>query len=134
MKRVTSAVPGYDCRVECKHDNKGDHGVHCEEWWYAVVDEETNQALSLMVFSNEFPNGYAASWSWAEKPKGVSLQFHRTTELGNPCEFIEGPCATEPFGAMYTERFFEVHGVPRREQPESFWQSLEQMLRERIPE
>lgn len=55
IQRVFNVRPGYDCRVECKHDPKGEHGLHCDEWVYTVVDRDARAALELEVYTPFYP-------------------------------------------------------------------------------
>ncbi len=55
IQRVFNVSPGYDCRVECQHEHKGQHGIHCDEWVYTVVDRDAHAALELEVYTPFYP-------------------------------------------------------------------------------
>lgn len=137
LRRATFLRPAYDCGPygrDCKHDEKGDHGQHCDEWFYVVGDGP--HALGLGVSAGNFPRGKS------RPPEGSRLHFHgprseREEDIqlgasGAECEYIEaGRC----FGSTWfdlAEEVFAATGAPSFEQPESFWLDLERRFREHL--
>lgn len=130
-------TPGYDCRVQCQHQEKGDHGTHCDEWWYAVVLGPGDFALSLRVFAGNFPGR-------TRKPQGTDLTGHAgffleddedAFRLGQPlgsCPYL-GRCSISHTTGLGAREFYEQHGIQKfngtGEQPESFWVALEDRAR-----
>jgi hypothetical protein len=55
IQRSFVAKLGYDCRKVCLHERKGDHGIHCTEWVYTVVDHDARIALELEVYTPFYP-------------------------------------------------------------------------------
>ncbi len=134
MIRKVQVEPGYDCRRECLHERKGDHGIHCDEWWFAVV--EGRHAVSLSVFSGKYPESVGAfplGTSFAEV-KGAVWVEHHADLYGGECDYVEGGRCRGETSFLAADVFWKKFGSPEGgiEQPESFWQALEAELRKVI--
>lgn len=55
MNRVFNVESGFDCRTECKHERKGEHGISSDTWTYAVIDSDARAALELRVMTPFYP-------------------------------------------------------------------------------
>lgn len=145
MRRHSAIMPGYDCRTECKHEKKGEHGIHGDEWHYAVIVDLI--ALSLTVYTDIFPPTVArwnADLPIEERRHGADLTFHvgfptnreemrdyNPTVWGKACLHV-GRCDDSSTTALGADKFFRDHGDPRQfEQAEGFWKALEAHLQER---
>ncbi len=134
MDRRVSVRPGYDCRRQCSHDPKGEHGISSEEWWFAVVSGRT--ALSLSVLSGSYPESVDVSRlsEGLTKCQGCAWALHRADPDGNPCEYVVGGLCKSNVSYLIAESFWREHGDPcaGQNQPEAFWQAFEAMLRKAI--
>jgi len=143
MRRSSWREPGYDCRRECKHENKGEHGWHCDEWIYVVGD--ANGALVLEVTSQQFADDERLSIEWRRRtrlPEGSNLRLHlafpvevesiRTADDGTACDFIGAECCFPGgYWALLAGELWErLSASPTLAQPETFWQGLETKYRE----
>lgn len=134
LSRGEMTVPGYDCRVKCKHHITGQHGVKSDEWFFCIRDSERRVALELGVYSGVYPDA-----ALAEEPRVGSLYYHsarpwREEDIrsGEPeqkqCSLVGGPCFNDMFSS-YAERFMEDHGLqPVKRPPEKFWVALQREL------
>ncbi len=126
-------TPGYDCvatpcgKRGCGTHPGANHGVHCPEWNYIVSDGTI--AVSLQVFSGLYPRGRTIP------PRGATMTTHAAfiTDMDsrepNPCAYLDaGTCYSAGTTYCGAQEFFEAHGVPQYEQPESFWRALEAEL------
>jgi hypothetical protein len=123
FERRSFKKPGYNCGPggkDCQHDKKGNHGIHCEEWWYIVRQE--NFAISLSVFSGDYPDGLHN-----HKPRAVALSTHQRSAEGGPCDIFDDRCIGD-CTYLGAELFFDQVGCPRFEQNEIFWKALEAYL------
>lgn len=131
IKRTMKVTPGYDCRTECKHEPKGDHGIAGDEWWYTVTDGRV--AVSLQVLTNAYPPSVDQ-----EKIPPIlrghlagTLAFHRPDPEGCTCDLVPGGKCSLEIGFGTGARFWKEHGDPAQsEQPETFWAALEAELRD----
>jgi hypothetical protein len=135
MKRIFKIVPGYDCRVECKHTPSGDHGIHGDEWLYAVVADDGISALSLTVFSDVYPS--TVDMTFRRRPQGSDLSLHvgfatepedcRFDVLNwQACDVLGGGrCVVFKSSAWCADEFWKAHGRLEPEQLEAFWTALE---------
>ena len=134
MERRAHSEPGYDCRRECLHEKKGDHGIACFTWWFAVV--EGLQAVSLSVLSGQYPESVDASSLPAllREVQGGCWAVHHADPKGGVCEYVAGGKCQGNTSFLAGEAFWEQHGASELglEQPESFWQALEAELRREI--
>jgi hypothetical protein len=55
IHRAFTIDPGYDCRVECKHDSKGQHGICPDTWICVVVDNDARAALEIRIHAPFYP-------------------------------------------------------------------------------
>jgi hypothetical protein len=145
LRRASFRRPGYDCRRECKHTPKGDHGWHGDEWIYVVGDEEG--ALVLTIFANEFEGDPALT---AELRRGASersqracgsdLTLHtrfpidvehvREAAQGTKCEYVVGRCFTAWTSARQADDFFTEHGADTFDQSIAFWDAFSERFLE----
>lgn len=149
IKRIAKKKAAFDCtRHPCGKNGCGvnpgkSHGIHCEEWIYAVVGP--NVAVELLVFSGVWaasvPELIASRMRDGERyPWGVQMTTHARFPtdvhalkqiVSNECHLL-GSCRyseTTPiaYSAQFVEDCFEkANGF---EQPESFWTELEKYLR-----
>lgn len=138
-RRASYIVPGWDCRVECKHEHKGNHGIHNEEWIYAVSDGE--YAVSLRVGSGIYPSSVMHCES--QPPRGWDLELHspwtddeeaiRRGDGGHACAFIEANrCYVMASSIHAGETLFAAHGAASFDQPETFWEAFQAKAKEWI--
>ena len=125
VERKVQILPGYDCRVECKHERKGNHGIGAEAWFFVVTDGD--RAVSLKVTSGQYPPSVAHS---SDPPEGWCLATHVADPEGTACDYVAGGRCRGDFGFLMAGEFWEQWGKPelRTEQPESFWKALEARL------
>lgn len=129
MKRTMKIRPGYDCRVECKHEPPGDHGICGDEWTYGVSDGE--RAVVLSVLSTDYPASVdrEALPGILGRPLPATLVFHVADPEGGPCDVLEGGRCRADVTYLGAGTFWRAHGDDRQsEQPEAFWLSLESEL------
>jgi hypothetical protein len=145
VERISFRVPGYDCirhpcgRGSCGTTPGGNHGIHGEEWAYAVTDGEAT--LFLTVFTNKMPASvptrtlssvlsrqpYGADLSTCV-PWPVSEEHVREGGEGRACEWSRtGRCWTEESSSFQAHEFWENHTTAPEafEQGECFWEALE---------
>lgn len=130
VRRGSRRDPGYDCRVTCEHEEKGDHGISGGVWWYWVSDGE--RAVSLMVLTNDYPPSVERPLPLAlvEMCEGV-LGYHTADPEGRECSMLaDGARCRSDESYIGGQSFWKKHGSPAQfEQPESFWAALEEELR-----
>ncbi len=140
LRHADWTVKGYDCRTQCEHEHKGDHGWHCDTWCYAVSDGRCS--LVLCVFSAEFSDrpDLTVEWKYSDlgsfrHPRGIELSLHVPAqgddECTRECEMVEGRhCVTPANSILQGEAFWDSFRIDCiREQPFSFWASLEARFR-----
>ena len=140
-RRVQQVVPGYDCRVECKHEHKGNHGICPDKWFYVVGSADC--ALALTVRSCDYPAtvddaAERVARHYPQGPEGTDLTLHvpwpagddaeddiRLGRGGEVCSLIEtGRCWRPHSTSIGAEEFFRNHGQPTFEQSEAFWEAM----------
>lgn len=152
IQRQTLRRPGYDCvRSPCGRNGCGKrpgagHGIHCEDWVYAVTDGAF--ALSLTVFSGVYPASVPAdtvALMRRHQPCGADLSLHVGGPLGveiwgeangQECGWVDGKRCYQ--GCHYyttasgADEFFHDYfrSAAGFDQPEEFWRALEAKLRE----
>lgn len=143
LRRAQFRSPGYDCRTECGHEQKGKHGWHCDEWHYIVGNGRA--ALSLEVFSSQFADDAKLTAEWNGKMReaahGATLNMHlswatnedtiRAGDKPTPCEYVDGGCFAG--GTTYTgahELFAQNGNTDSIEQNDVFWLALERRFAE----
>lgn len=148
IQRVFSTQPAYDCRTECTHDPKGDHGIHCEEWFFTVIDRDYRAALECEVWTPFYadtvdPQNFIHTVLNEPPFRGINLHFHfgfptsaGDVRVGIPttrdCKYI-GTCFSDRIGnSDYVEKLvattFEIElGRDYNIQPK-LWAALEQEL------
>lgn len=72
---------GYDCGPGgslCKHEHKGDHGIHGDEIVLALRRVESGAALTLTVYSSYMEGAYEPRLRWSERPEsyGADVSLH----------------------------------------------------------
>jgi len=128
LARQSHLIAGYDCRVECQHTPKGEHGQSSSEWLYIIGSGDA--ALTLIVMSGEYPDGTR------RPPDARDLTLHvawrteqsdvRSSSLGEGCDYVDGGrCFRAASTIVGARDFFVAHGQSTFEQPESFWTALE---------
>lgn len=140
MKRVSRKEPGYDCvrhpcgKYGCGTSPGSSHGIACETWHYAVVDERT--ALTLQVMSGVFPDSVPDDVGMLEYPMPTYIHLHASFPAANDpveqeCEFL-GQCRIAAWGIGSAAELWDQAADKDRgfEQPESFWLALEERCRE----
>lgn len=139
MERISFKQPGFDCRKKCKHTPKGDHGIHCEEWFYAV--REGDFALSITVYSPNWPDTVEPETVQRLNkflPEATCLSMHHAKpeylgEDEQPCQFVEGGTCYGNYTrfGLDVDRFWKAHARSSGfEQPESFWKAMERRFQE----
>lgn len=145
-KRATFEEPGHDCRVECKHEVKGDHGICSSIWVYLVTDGECT--LALDVYSGIFPPTVERrASSIIEYPNGRELTLHvpwvcgdnaeediQHGRRGRECELIPaGRCWMPHSSSLGARDFWRANYVCAQfQQPETFWEALRAKAEELI--
>lgn len=141
MKRDFKVQPGYDCmHAPCQHTPKGDHGIHGDQWHYSVIRDDGASALSLTVFTTNFPSTVPAHkrfYSDGKTESGSDLSMHTNFPTdresiqhgskGQKCEYVAGGrCWSDYSTALGAHEFWDEHATKgRKEQPDSFWLALE---------
>lgn len=139
MERKHWVTPGYDCRVECKHEKKGDHGIASDEWSYVVMDGE--RAVSLHMLSDRYPASAPPERMHPEvrrilleRPFIGRLFEHHANPTGCECEWVTGGRCQGDVTYLGAGEFWAAHGDSTQpEQSEAFWQALEAELEDRLP-
>lgn len=148
IKRISRKKAAFDCtRNPCGKNGCGtnpgkSHGIHCEEWFYAVVGPDV--AVELLVFSGVWaptvPAAMAIRMNGDRYPWGVQLTTHARFPLdveslksitSSECHLL-GSCrwsdtTSVSYSAQLVEDCFDK--AKGFEQPESFWLELEKYLR-----
>lgn len=126
--RTSHREPGYDCRVACEHEPKGEHGISGGDWWYAV--SEGDRAVTLHVLGNEYPASVERPLPPILAGGLATLSWHEPDPDGRECQFIGQKCKSDS-SSIEGQRFWKEHACAAQfEQPESFWLALEEELRE----
>ena len=146
MERRSHVDPGYDCiRQPCRFERKctpqSRHGIHGDEWHYAVIASDGLTAVSLTVFTHNYPESVPQSIP-REPPHDAMLAIHHSfltdpeklrtfrREEARTCTYVaEGWCDG---GVTYSggAEFFATYGSPvGPPQSETFWVALEQRFR-----
>jgi hypothetical protein len=133
IERKSHTTPGYNCKVECPHEPKGDHGRHCDNWYYVV--SEGKWVVVLTVFSGIYPDSVDTSRMDPEQlvPTGAYLTFHWAAADGEPCELVPGGLCKSDGTCLGATKFFEEYGDKTQfTQPETFWKALEERLKRQM--
>jgi hypothetical protein len=131
--RTSWVRQGYDCRTECKHTPKGDHGVSDDDWLYVVSNGVL--ALALSVTSGVYPptvkrrdNDKPRAWDFeihAPWPITCDDNVREIVRLGRPgteCDLVEGGrCYVSRTSMSAGEEWFKEHGTASFEQSGFFW-------------
>lgn len=136
-RRGRQLVAGYDCGPDgrdCKHEPKGNHGQHCDDWIFVIA--APGFAVSLEVFSGEYPRG-PLGVPEMDRPLAASVVKHSPSQLydfapdpsAKHCGFIDGPCWSDA-GSLMARDFYELHGHGTFDETESFWLALEGLFSE----
>jgi hypothetical protein len=96
IHRAFTIDPGYDCRVECKHDSKGQHGICPDTWICVVVDNDARAALEIRIHAPFYPetvipedlSGFLRTF-WG---RNLALHFGYPT---SPQQVLDGPESTK---------------------------------------
>lgn len=133
LECVTTSIPGYDCSVECRHEPKGNHGIHGEEWIYYVKDGDC--ATSLVVYTRIYPP--TVTGIPYEPPEGAHLALHCAFDTEPEmlrtryrpeveCSLVTGGyCQQFADSSTAARDFFERFGDPAHlAQPLTFWEEL----------
>jgi len=104
LERAVFSPLGYDCRAQCEHEKKGDHGVRCDELIFVVRSAgatEIAAALSLGCGTNALKGkpGYPSK----DVIRTYDLTLHKAfpTSEGDIREQRPSPCALLPDGMCY---------------------------------
>ena len=126
--------PGYNCREQCDHDPKGDHGIASDLWLFGIVSKDRTFAISLEVSSGKYP---ASTGRRHQIPFGIDLGYHkaRATSVDQArdkptkdCVMIDGACYSDGSSLRGLE-FWKRHGgdaMEITEVSEALWIALEQ--------
>lgn len=150
MKRIEWHTPGFDCRADCQHTPKGDHGISGGRHVFAVQTDEGDVAVVLDLFGAEFPDTVPADVrARMMEDRAIdpmpSISYHAAfpTEREDVGKRGERDCRVLKPGAgcfvvaQYSDvgRWFRaVGGVSGRVQSEEVWLALEAMLASRVEE
>lgn len=147
IHRVFSVEPGYDCRAECQHERRGDHGICSDIWTYAVVDRDARAALEFQLSTPFHPATVDVSslsdFSRKFGGRNVAMHFGYPTSkeqvLGRPtstnCAYVGTCYDAGTWGLMADElaaHFDQAQGLegvgdPLTRQP-ALWAALEDKL------
>jgi len=134
-QRITQKEPGYDCRAQCQHKKKGDHGIMSDTWWYCVRDGD--RAVSLSVYSSDYPATVDRSSLFGSLlcNRPVAITVHRKSSSGTDkaCNWLDGqPCEPAMFSLIWADQHFKRFFQHRDAyvQGEDFWKKLESILDE----
>lgn len=144
LRREWFKAEGYDCRNnECKHHPKGDHGIHCDEWIYAIHAEDNRTALSLTVNTGKYP---ASAQRPNKAPWGTDVSLHASfpsekehlreswhgmaCSFVAACSFVDPPhCETHSSSCLKADELWKQFGNDAQiEQSEQFWAALEALF------
>lgn len=135
MKREHYVRPGYDCRKECLHEPKGEHGICGDTWFYVVSDGK--RAVSLEILSDRYPPTVERALlpDVLQKPMAACLVTHVADPDADPeqakCKWVEGGLCRVDGSYLGARAFWNEHGDPKQpEQGEAFWLALEAELPE----
>ena len=155
IKRVTGVRPAYDCirdnagkypNTDVAARRRDNHGIHCEEWSFAVHTDEG--AVELMVWTPFFHKTVDTRTlpSTMTCFSGVFTYYHSAwplgregaKEKGHECGYL-GTCYSnrECGGMDFSQKFIDKDFEPDKGidgQPESFWQRLEAVLDTQLSE
>ena len=104
--------PGYDCRVQCVHEQKGNHGQHCDEASLDLRDGDIGLSGDLFLMARD---GVRLHWDFYRHPPinpvllvvHVGYPFTAEDVRGKPLEcdlLLGGKCyCTEPMGLGFDE-------------------------------
>lgn len=148
IKRISRKKEAFDCvRHPCGKNGCGtnpgkSHGIHCEEWIYAVVGPDV--AVELLVFSGVWapsvPSSIADRMRDGERyPWGVQLTTHARFPLdvsslksiaSQECHLLGSCRYSETTSISYSSQLVEdvFDKAAGFEQPEPFWAELEKYL------
>lgn len=134
MRREHWVTPGYDCRTECKHQVKGEHGICGDQWVYAVTDGK--RAVSISVITPRFPESVDLALhppdvrAVLERYFATALTLHEADPDGMPCKLVDGGLCSVGWATYFgAQRFWKAWGDERQpEQSEAFWRALESEL------
>lgn len=140
VRRVSKKRPGYNCGPggsKCQHAKKGDHGIAGDEWLYSVTDADGRRAVTLQVFSSDYPPDVDRT-RFSErmrKPMGACLFFHEAASAdmrqAQPCDLLPCGYCTGNVSYLQAQALWDDHHVGEQfEQPDSFWIALEAQLPE----
>lgn len=131
-KRITSFIrPGWShCGrygENCKHEPKGDHGVHNDEWVYAVWVPSLRSALVLTVHSDgpyygDEIRGSDLSMCCGFPVKDADIKAQRAARPH--CAFIDAPCWTGYSTSLDAHEFFAKYGLHKFAQVPAFYDTL----------
>jgi hypothetical protein len=150
MKRQSYLERGWDCFEVCTDPRHKDtygrpyrsrsqnHGRRSDEWVYAVTEDGCT--MELEVAANEatapFPG---SSFRWEGPPRANCFTGHYPFPVSEEqardmipasreCKYTGGVCYMTDRAYNPADLFFKQYGVPRFEQPETFWLALEQIV------
>jgi hypothetical protein len=115
--RAVFWTPGYDCRIKCEHEPKGDHGQHGDELLLAVRQGEI--AVGLTVFTFVRDRAVTYHQSDGRITTGANLSVHvpwpfnedqiRERAEGEPhCELIKPPCFSTCLSCCRAEQIWTL--------------------------
>ncbi|MDP3766579.1 MAG: hypothetical protein Q8S13_01060 [Dehalococcoidia bacterium] len=140
-RRGFAVVLGWDCRAICEHDQKGDHGIHGDEWNYIVGIEDAALVLTVSVSewsakSRPFPFVLGdnplveMTWHFAYP---TSEEAIKDGEQRQACVFVPMGCIRSASGSSFcASSLWKAHAQPGRLQSETFWRTLETALDARL--
>jgi len=146
MRTEVIVLPGWDdIYDECRHNPKGAHGIHNDEWHFHVHSDDGLTAMCLSVGSRIFPATIPERHWRGEKdtkPSGRDLSLFARFAIG-PEAVRHGPpeldmdvdifsCRTGYTTALGAGELWDKHGVPGegKDQPQSFWDALKAKFKE----
>lgn len=131
-ERRFTRIPGYDhIRNPCQTPECG-HGVHAEEWQYALIGDHT--AITLLCFTDRYPPTVPAPTYEVSPIKPYDLNLHvdfpfepLASSPDTRCDLLQGEvCTIYRTSALATDEF---KMTPTPEQPPEFWRTLEDFWR-----
>jgi hypothetical protein len=154
MKRQSYLERGFDCFEACTDPRHKDtygkpyrsrgasHGRNSDEWLYAVTEDGCTLVLEVGAGEATLPIP-GSSFRWDGVPRGGRFVGHYPFPItenqardlapdSRMCKYTGGICYTSDNVYHRAQEFFEKHGAPKFEQPDSFWEAFEDVARERF--
>jgi hypothetical protein len=149
VKRHQFKRPGWDCinapcgKRGCGTNPNANHGIHCEEWYYAVISDECDVATSLTMTTKFYPPTTDEWRTQNANPRAFDLTTHVNFHIAREsvrddsgwqdCSLVKGDrCQIFHTTSIGAEPFNQYLDFDHYEQSEMFWMKLEELHEERV--